>query len=509
MTRKALLSVTLFIIILFFFCSTYYHEMLHMWPRGIHDWAQADRLSLAINFYDRGMNFFLPATHNLWPIDGITGVEFPIQSYVAAIGAKIFGRNHISTLFRLLDVLISCTGLLFLFLACYRATKDFVFSLVPPLFMFCSPIYIYYTCNYLPDAAACSIAFMSFYFLLIYLDKPTTKPLLFAIGLLTLASLIKTSIALYLFGFLGYVFLQRVLRKHDFTKRSNFIYALAALLSVGALSFYYFYNQYLNNKYHSDIFMSAPHPFDSWQEVSYYFNSAFKQLWLPEYFVLPQYLMFFVIVTAAIPLLFATRDGKRRIFMLLIFLAGVLCVGALMGGQLLIHDYYVVSIFFPLVAFAVLVSVIAIRKAIIYEDALRSMRIAMGASVLIIFFFADFHIHKRLKPDYGEFKPGIPWAENGAWILQEANVPKNEKVVVLNEDAPNIALLYLDRRGWTIPSKQRENMAELKAIMRKLDATVVVCEEGLGRSIMENDTAVASLFKTLALKDRVAVFQLR
>lgn len=509
MTRKALISVTLFIAILFFFCSTYYHEMLHMWPRGIHDWAQADRLSLAINFYDRGMNFFLPATHNLWPTDGITGVEFPIQSYIAAIGAKFFGRNHISTLFRLLNVLISCTGLLFLFLACYRATKDFIFSIVPPLFMFCSPIYVYYTCNYLPDAAACSIAFISFYFLLIYLDKPTSKPLVLTIGLLTLAALIKTSVALYLFGFLGYVFLQRVLRKHDFSKRSNVIYAVATVVSLAALLFYYFYNQYLNNTYHSGVFMSSPHPFDSWAEVSYYFNAAFKQLWLPEYFVLPQYLMFTVIVAAAIPLLFATRDGKRRIFMLLIFLAGVICVGALMGGQLLIHDYYVVSIFFPLFGFALLVSVIAIRQSIIYEHALRSLRIAMAASVLIIFFFADFHLHKRLRPDYGEFKPGIPWAENGAWILQEANVPKSEKVLVLNEDAPNIALLYLDRRGWNTTAKQWKDMAQVKAIMQQLGTRTVVCEEGLGRAIVENDTTLAPLFNTLAMKDRVAVFQLK
>jgi hypothetical protein len=455
------------------------------------------------------MNFFLPATHNLWPVDGITGVEFPIQSYTAAIGAKLFGRDHISALFRLLNVIISCTGLLFLFLAGYRATKDFIFSMVPPLFIFCSPVYVYYTCNYLPDAAACSIAFVAFYYLLIYLDKPRTKPMLATIGWLTLASLIKTSVALYLIGFLGYVLLQRLLRKHDFTRRSNFMYALAAILSIGILISYYFYNQYLNNTYHSGMFIARLRPFESWAELGYYFNESFKHQWISEYLVLPQYLMFVAIVAAAIPLLFVTRDGKRRIFMLLIFLAGTICMGALMGGQLMVHDYYVVSIFFPMLAFALIASVIAIRKAIIYENGLRSFRIALFSSVLIIFFFADFHLHQRLMPDYAGFKPGIPWAENGRQIMEELKIPRNEKLLVLNEGAPNIALVYFDRRGWNTIPEQWKDMAQVKAIMQQLGARTVVCEESLGRVIKENDTTLASRFNSLALKDRVAVFQLK
>src|SRR4051812_37150024 len=206
MNRNTLISIFLFIVILVFFSVTYYHEMLFMWPEGIHDWAQSDRLSLAVSFYDRGLNFFKPATNNLWPEDGITGVEFPLQSYIAALAGKILGRSHINTCFRLIDVMISCTGLLFLFLACYKRTKDFIFSLVPPLFMYCSPIYVYYTCNYLPDAAACSISFIAFYFLLEYIDTSSSRSLLLTLAVLTLATLMKTSLGIYLLSFMGYVF---------------------------------------------------------------------------------------------------------------------------------------------------------------------------------------------------------------------------------------------------------------------------------------------------------------
>jgi hypothetical protein len=45
--------------------------------------------------------------------------------------------------------------------------------------------------------------------------------------------------------------------------------------------------------------------------------------------------------------------------------------------------------------------------------------------------------------------------------------------------------------------------------MQQLGARTVVCEESLGRVIKENDTTLASRFNSLALKDRVAVFQLK
>lgn len=508
MSRNTLISIFLFIAILVFFSVTYYHEMLFMWPGGIHDWAQSDRLSLAMNFYDRGMNFFKPATHNLWPEDGITGVEFPIQSYVAALAGKFLGRNHISTCFRLIDVVISCTGLLFLFLACYRATKDFIFSLVPPLFMYCSPIYVYYTCNYLPDAAACSISFIAFYFLLEYIDTSLKRSLVCTIALLTLATLIKTSVGIYLLGFMGYVFLQRVLRRDHFNVKDNVFYVFACAVSLTLVIGYALYNRYLNETYHSSVFLAKVRPFKSWDEVSYYFNSSFKFLWIDEYFVLPQYLMLVAIVAPGIAMLTGNAAGKKRILMLLIFLAGCICMGYLMGSQLLIHDYYVVSIFLPFFAFAMLVSVIAIFQGTIFPVGRRALRISFFAGVLIIFFFSDFHIHQRLRPDFKGINPGIPWAAHGAIMLDELHVPKSEKMLVLGEDAPNIALVYFDRRGYNTPPDKWKKMEGVSRIMNQLGLKLVACEENMGRNIVQYDSTFAQHFTVLALKDRIALFQL-
>ena len=198
-------SALAFIALLVLMSGIYYSQQIHFWPQGIHDWAQADRLSLAISFYDHGIDFFHPRTHNIYSTDGITGVELPLQSYLAAIGGKILGHNHINACFRLLDIIITCTGLLFLFLACYKATKDFVFSIFPALFIYMSPILIYYTCNYVPDSAACALTFISFYYIIDYTNTNNSRKLVWAIFILTLSSLIKTSEVIYLLGFLGSV----------------------------------------------------------------------------------------------------------------------------------------------------------------------------------------------------------------------------------------------------------------------------------------------------------------
>jgi hypothetical protein len=481
--------------------------MLYFLPRGIHNWAQADRLSLAINFYDRGMNFFLPRTHNLHSIDGVVGVEFPAQSYLAAALAKIFGREQISVLFRLVNVLISCTGLLFLFLSCYRVTKDFIFSIVTPLFIFCSPVFIYYTCNYLPDTASASIIFIAFYFVLRYQDKACLKDMVSGIVLLTLAGLIKTSAVIYLLAFIGYIILQKIFRR-GFSRRHNLVFVISVLLSVATLGGYFLYNRHLNSKYESWMFLLNTMPFKDWDEVTHFLDNSFKPAWMYEYLVLPQYLLLAVIAATAFPVLIISTEGKKRLVYVCISLIGALLVTYLMGGQLVVHDYYIIVIFLPLVAYWLLVSVIAIYKNILQAQGRRLIRIAMLTSIIIIFFFSDHHIHQRLKPNYKFFESDIPWAEHGDELLKQLNISKTEHILALNEYPPNLALVYFDRRGINISPGTWANISEARTIMNRHNLKIAVCNEQLGNEL-KDDSLFNKNFIILALKDRKAVFKVK
>ena len=505
MHKKNIIVISTFLLILVFFCVSYYHELLFHMPYGIHTWAQADRLSLAINFYDNGMNFFKPATNSLYAEQGITGVEFPIQAYMAAIVGKIFGRQYIYISFRLLSVIISCTGLLFLFLASYRATKDFIISLVTPLFVFCSPVFIYYTCNYLPDAAAASVAFIAFYYILRYADSLSARHFIWSIVFLTLATLMKTSVGLYLCGFLLWV---AYTRAKQWQVKTHLSFYIPTLISVSIIVGYYLYNRHLNTTYHSGVFLATINPFRSIGDIHRYIID-FRKIWANEYLVPAQYLLLAVVLVGAIPILFQNKHGKSMLLLILIFFTGMLAMTLLMGIQLFHHDYYAVSIFLPFVAFTLLVCIIAIHNAITNPIIILSVRAVSFAGLVLCFCMAAYHTQYRLQYGVAGGTPGISWAEGGAEVLRQLQIPKDEPIIVVNEDDANTHLLFFDRKGINIDKKQWSkvsSVSELRPQMWEYGSHTLVCQSGLANSLIANDTSLHTYFNTLYLDGRIAIF---
>ncbi|WP_276132939.1 glycosyltransferase family 39 protein [Polluticoccus soli] len=506
MNRKTLISVVLFLFIILFFSLTYFRWLVYQGPCGVHDWAQADRLSLAISFYDRGMNFFLPATQNLHATDGIVGVEFPLQSYLAAVLGNIFGRSQISILFRLLNTVISCVGLSFLFAACFRATKDFVVSLVPPIFIFCSPVFIYYTCNYLPDTASASVVFVGFYFILKYQYNARVKDMLAAMAVLTLASLIKTSAAIYLLSFMMYVAVQKIFRP-SLGRKHNAAFVFSVILSIAVLAGYYQYNQYLNARYEGVLFLAKARPFSGLDEAMAFINGPLKNNLFNEYLTEVQYLVWMAIVAAAVPILVRTMEGKKQLFYLFISAVGALAVAWLMGKQLEAHDYYIIVILLPVIVYSIVISVIAIRSVLVSGDNSFPLKIGTVALLIIMFFFADFRLHQRLKPGYKNGYTGeMPWAIGGDKLLDQLGIPKSEHILVLNELPPNLALVYFDRRGYHLDPGNWSNMGQVAAHMDGFKVDVGVCSEELGRSFL-TDTLFKNNFTMLAIEDGKVVFR--
>ena len=105
------LLLLLVLIILFFLNS--YNTTLFLRPSSIHQWRQADCLSIAKNYYEEGMNFFQPKIHFQGPKEGKAVSEFPILNFTAAYLWKIFGEHEY--LYRLLGYVIYLTAIFFLF----------------------------------------------------------------------------------------------------------------------------------------------------------------------------------------------------------------------------------------------------------------------------------------------------------------------------------------------------------------------------------------------------------
>ena len=97
---KNIIATILFLIALHFYFYSYIgtYNYLHKRPCSVHSSAQCQRASVALNYYEEDMNFFKPRVQKTVNIDGesrITGLEFPIIYYTAAIFYKCFGFNEI------------------------------------------------------------------------------------------------------------------------------------------------------------------------------------------------------------------------------------------------------------------------------------------------------------------------------------------------------------------------------------------------------------------------------
>lgn len=507
MQIKKLPANALFFFIFIIIAVTYYSELVLKFPFGIHAWAQSDRLALAIGFYDNGMNFFLPTTYSLLPEKGITGVEFPIQSYIAAVMGKILGREYISVSFRVLDTIISLIGMWFLFKAVYKRTQDFIFSLLPPLFIFCSPIFIYYTCSYIPDTVGASFTFIAFYYILNYIDAYKNKDAVAAIILLMFASLIKTSAAIYLLGSSGFVVLHKLFIEKKRTVNTYVPVLITSIFAFGALFAYYRYNAYLNGKYNSGIFLAAIKPFEDMDKFNYFINHQLKDVLLKEYFVLPEYLLLFAIVTPGVSYLLKSPSGKSQLIQAVIFLTGTLCMAYLMGMQLIGHDYYSIVIFFPTIIFILLISTISLRNNITSQSALKPLKSSLLASLIIIYLFANYQINQRLYPDYHPYYPGRVWAENGEQLLDSIKINKEEHLFIFDEEDPNLALLYFDRKGYTMNRIWWQgNPAVADSFMKAKNLNIMILRTSKQEVLKNEHKDIFKHFRLLAVKDSISVY---
>ena len=138
-------------------------------PCSIHVWAQCARASIALNYYKGDMNFFKPKIHKYLDGEGITGLEFPLVNYVPAICYKFFGFNEMY--YRGFVLFTMIFGLLFFFLMMNKVLNNWILSFGLTLSAYCSPVFLYYSINFLPDITSVSFALTAWYFFFNYIKS--------------------------------------------------------------------------------------------------------------------------------------------------------------------------------------------------------------------------------------------------------------------------------------------------------------------------------------------------
>lgn len=515
MNRNTIFGITLFSVLFILFSVYYYADFVFALPYGLHDEAQADRLAVAMQYYDRGMNFFLPRTYHIYATDGITPIEFPIHSYTAALLGKIFGREHISLCFRLLTVSIGYFGLLSLYLMILRATKDILSSLLVPFMLLCSPAFAYYLCNYMPDAAAASISFIGVYFFTRYVDTNKYKKFIWGIVFLTLAALIKTSVGVVLLSVMGYsiidlLFLKRLSLNSRMLK-TGLLYSGSLALLVA----YYFYNQYLADTYKGYIFLMRIIPFADWAEAKHYFTYCLSVKFVNDYFTIAHYpVMLFILIGGSIALWF-NKETRSILILIALMISGSSLLTILFGHQLIHHDYYFVSMWMPAITITLALCFAEMRKVLTDKNKAIILNTGLLSALFVIFFFGSRHFNKRITMDEQKY-PGTKtndqayWMRNGSKILDDLGIGRDSTIYVLDENAANVGLVYFDRRGMNAMKGSWEgNIFNVRSYMKDRNIRIMVVDARKVPALEKTyERHFYELYEELYRDDRCAVFYL-
>ena len=480
-------------------------------PEGFHVWPQTDRLALATNFYDFGFDFWHPRTSSLQSIGGITGVEFPVQPYLAAMGGLLFGRGNIVAVFRALDAGAAILGCWFLFRIVFERTGSFAAGLLPGAFLLTAPTYIFYAGSTLPDPFSLSLTFVGYYYWLRYFDERHFADLLGALAVLTLASLIKTTCGLHLVAVASITLLYAFLEPDRLTPRQR-VQLLATLAAgVALIVGFYFHNAQLNATYQSQQFLAAampPEGIETWHE----YLRVFKGSWIDEYFTRTQYRIFFA--GAALCLVLGRRSWRQARPLLLLLLASV-AIGflfyQLMGGQLAVHDYYMICSFLPPVVLSVVLALVLVSPTV---QASR-LRQALTVGLLLL---AVYLVRSGVRQYAGRMSDDHPpaslyythrWMRGGAALLQRAGVLPRARVLVLGDYSPNMALVYFDRRGRNMATYLPDTkVAQVVEYMSAFGLEYVIMQPADYARLSLEQTAMKEAFAPV-LERPVAVLRLR
>ncbi len=457
-----------FIILLFTISLLYnYPQILKHRPYSIHQWRQADCLSLTLNYYKEGRNFFEPAIH--WVgngKDGKTISEFPIIYYTVAKLWKLFGYHEY--IFRLVNILIVFSGLFCLYRLIFDILSDLFWSITITLFLFTSPILVYYTNNFTADAPAFGLALIGCYFIWNGYKKQNKFWYYSSFLFFLLAGLIKISSLLSFIAILCIHIFKVLYYKKEKWWFYKWYNILPYFIVLGIIAAWYKYAVYYNEKNLGGIFLTGIFPI--WDLDA----TAIKNNWLslrkdlmPAYFnkvALTVNFIFFVILH-----FFYKNTNRLLFFMMDLVFLGMVAYCILFYQAFTVHDYYLTNllIFLPL---PVVTMLEMLKRNNVKLFQLKFLKfIAISALLILIY---ETSVINRLKysatddmvknniavgkmdMDYWswyhwDYKNHLKAYETIIPYLRKIGLKRTDRVLCLPDASINISLYLMDQKGFT------------------------------------------------------------
>ena len=478
----------LFIFSTCFYALCWYFDYPHIYtlaPQGQHAWRQTDGASQVLNYYQFGLNFFKPEVHNVVVDGGQSAAEFPILYYISALMMSLLGAE--TGVMRVVHLAFYGVGLWYLFKILRGVSSQlgirngelgmnnwmwemgsFVFALSGSLLFFCLPVVVFYAFNFLPNAPALGIIFISWWCFYRFIQE---KKMIFLVKTMiwtALAAMIKPTMLISFFV-IGGIWLFDLIKKNSYKyselkeKTSVFNQPLKeAWTFLIVIIPFIAWRIWANAHSNPELFLNKPLPI--W-EASKGQNDWTWQ-WLNEFwlhkitFTQPTYL--FLIFSIILMFIFVKKIPTWITLAWVLMLMGVLSEGALFFQQFSVHDYYAID-FLMLPAFSLIILGL-ILKQIVFKlknngQILRGQLLISGVSIILLFLLISNARHAKSDlEDRYNFKDPYLNGENKSLyktkelrrFIKSLGISPQDIVLSINDPSPNTTLFYLNLKGFTL-----------------------------------------------------------
>ena len=442
-----------------------FQEIISLPPYSLHQWRQADALSITLNYFKEGMDFLNPKMHFQRSIEGRGVGEFPIIYYFNAAVWHITGQSN--TTARLLNIIIAFMGFIALQKASFILLKDKFYSIIIPVFVFTSSLYSFYLSSFLVNVDAISFVFISWYFIVKYWKSKKLIHLIAFSVAITFAGLLRPTVLLGLAPFYLIFFLELigVLKGKLFkNKTMSFVFLLAP---VAVVAVWLIYAMSYNSTYNSVYFLTKLRPIwaESNAEITRIFKAFYSGLlpWVFHYGI--EIILGILLVFS---LIFVNKQNKYlAIFWITIFIEIIVYL-LLWFLNLDVHDYYLLEILMliPPLLLSVFYGLKKNKIELFNSVILKSV-------VLIIVLFsiaynsivirANYKITERTATEFFLSKSDVEYWDWYHWqydkkfrayetitpYLREIGLKRDDIVISLIDYSPNISLYFMDQKGFT------------------------------------------------------------
>ncbi len=438
----------LILVALFYDYPTHFFDL----PKGNHTWRQTDCTSLALNYYQYGMNPLNPRVHHVLAggaDGGGNGVaEFPILYYLTAILYKLFGVHE--GIFRLLNFSIFCGGLLALFLLIRDYAKNIYLAFALPLLVLSSPVIGFYSFNFLSDPSALGFSLIGIYNFFRFYQGGKKRAFYVAMACFLMGGLLKITALIpfvALAGLFGLEFLGILKLKKDEKLFPNKWKALIPFLLVflGVGFWYYTAIQY-NEIHQTNYFSTRTWPYWSLDKPTqnYVWRRTFR-FWYPQFF-LPAIHWFFVLSIVGV-LLTPKKHTKLEYGVVALSSIGVVAFFFMWAYAFIDHEYYMINLVYaPILAVVIFFKYLTVIRPKIF------LHWGFGAALFALLTWGIFNTKTYIKTAYSPERYTIPAAYYDPELkdfLKEHDIKSPNLAISTPDGSPNSTLYILNLKGWT------------------------------------------------------------